>query len=44
MAGFVILAAILLKMGGDGFLWFLLLMFPEASVTDALLMFVLGGL
>ena len=41
-AGPVILAAILLKMGGYGFLRFLLPMFPEASVTYAPLMFVLG--
>ncbi len=41
-AGSVILAAILLKMGGYGFLRFLLPMFPEASVTYAPLMFALG--
>ncbi len=41
-AGSVILAAILLKMGGYGFLRFLLPMFPAASVTYAPLMFVLG--
>ncbi len=41
-AGSVILAAILLKMGGYGFLRFLLPMFPAASVSYAPLMFVLG--
>ena len=41
-AGSVILAAILLKMGGYGFLRFSLPMFPEASVTYAPLMFTLG--
>jgi NADH-quinone oxidoreductase subunit M len=41
-AGSVILAAILLKMGGYGFLRFLLPMFPAASVAYAPLMFVLG--
>ena len=41
-AGSVVLAAILLKMGGYGFLRFLLPMFPAASVTYAPLMFVLG--
>ncbi len=41
-AGSVLLAAILLKMGGYGFIRFLLPMFPEASVTYAPLMFVLG--
>ncbi len=41
-AGSVILAAILLKMGGYGFLRFLLPMFPQASVSYAPLMFVLG--
>ena len=41
-AGSVILAAILLKMGGYGFLRFLLPMFPEASVSYQPLMFVLG--
>ena len=41
-AGSVILAAILLKMGGYGFLRFLLPMFPAASVTYAPLMFALG--
>jgi NADH-quinone oxidoreductase subunit M len=41
-AGSVILAAILLKMGGYGFLRFSLPMFPDASVTYAPLMFVLG--
>ncbi|MGO9545117.1 MAG: NADH-quinone oxidoreductase subunit M [Rhodomicrobium sp.] len=41
-AGSVILAAILLKMGGYGFLRFLLPMFPDASVTFAPLMYVLG--
>ncbi len=41
-AGSVILAAILLKMGGYGFLRFSLPMFPEASVTYAPLMYVLG--
>jgi NADH-quinone oxidoreductase subunit M len=41
-AGSVILAAILLKMGGYGFLRFLLPMFPAASVSYAPLMYVLG--
>jgi NADH-quinone oxidoreductase subunit M len=41
-AGSVILAAILLKMGGYGFLRFLLPMFPQASVEFAPLMYVLG--
>ena len=41
-AGSVVLAAILLKMGGYGFIRFLLPMFPAASVTYAPLMFVLG--
>jgi NADH-quinone oxidoreductase subunit M len=41
-AGSVVLAAILLKMGGYGFLRFLLPMFPAASVSYAPLMFVLG--
>ncbi len=41
-AGSVILAAILLKMGGYGFLRFSLPMFPEASVSYAPLMFTLG--
>jgi NADH-quinone oxidoreductase subunit M len=41
-AGSVILAAILLKMGGYGFLRFLIPMFPAASVSYAPLMFVLG--
>jgi NADH-quinone oxidoreductase subunit M len=41
-AGSVILAAILLKMGGYGFLRFSVAMFPEASVTYAPLMYVLG--
>jgi NADH-quinone oxidoreductase subunit M len=41
-AGSVILAAILLKMGGYGFLRFSLPMFPEASVSYAPLMFFLG--
>ena len=41
-AGSVILAAILLKMGGYGFLRFSLPMFPDASVTYAPLMFALG--
>jgi NADH-quinone oxidoreductase subunit M len=41
-AGSVILAAILLKMGGYGFLRFLLPMFPAASVSYAPLMFTLG--
>jgi NADH-quinone oxidoreductase subunit M len=41
-AGSVILAAILLKMGGYGFLRFSLPMFPEASVAYAPLMFFLG--
>ena len=40
--GFVILAAILLKMGGYGFLRFSLPMFPEASLAYAPLMFALG--
>jgi NADH-quinone oxidoreductase subunit M len=41
-AGSVILAAILLKMGGYGFLRFSLPMFPAASETFAPLMFVLS--
>jgi NADH-quinone oxidoreductase subunit M len=41
-AGSVILAAILLKMGGYGFLRFLIPMFPQASVSYAPLMFTLG--
>ncbi len=41
-AGSVILAAILLKMGGYGFLRFSLPMFPDASATYAPLMFTLG--
>jgi NADH-quinone oxidoreductase subunit M len=41
-AGSVILAAILLKMGGYGFLRFLIPMFPAASVSYAPLMYVLG--
>jgi NADH-quinone oxidoreductase subunit M len=41
-AGSVVLAAILLKMGGYGFLRFLLPMFPAASVSYAPLMYVLG--
>ncbi len=41
-AGSVVLAAILLKMGGYGFIRFLLPMFPAASVTFAPLMFALG--
>jgi NADH-quinone oxidoreductase subunit M len=41
-AGSVVLAAILLKMGGYGFIRFLLPMFPAASVTYAPLMFALG--
>ncbi len=41
-AGSVILAAVLLKMGGYGFLRFSLPMFPEASVSYAPLMFTLG--
>jgi NADH-quinone oxidoreductase subunit M len=41
-AGSVILAAILLKMGGYGFLRFLLPMFPDASAQYAGLMFALG--
>jgi NADH-quinone oxidoreductase subunit M len=41
-AGSVILAAILLKMGGYGFLRFSLPMFPAASASYASLMFVLG--
>ncbi len=43
-AGSVVLAAILLKMGGYGFLRFLLPMFPAASVSYAPLMFTLGVL
>ncbi len=41
-AGSVILAAILLKMGGYGFLRFSLPMFPDASLAYAPLMFTLG--
>lgn len=41
-AGSVILAAILLKMGGYGFLRFSLPMFPDASQAYAPLMFALG--
>ncbi len=41
-AGSLILAAILLKMGGYGFLRFLLPMFPDASTTYAPLMLTLG--
>jgi NADH-quinone oxidoreductase subunit M len=41
-AGSVILAAILLKMGGYGFLRFSLPMFPEASVAFAPLVFTLS--
>ena len=41
-AGSVVLAAILLKMGGYGFIRFLLPMFPAASVTYAPLMYALG--
>jgi NADH-quinone oxidoreductase subunit M len=41
-AGSVILAAILLKMGGYGFLRFSLPMFPEASVDFAPLIFALS--
>ena len=41
-AGSVILAAILLKMGGYGFIRFLLPMFPDASIAYAPLMFTLG--
>ena len=41
-AGSVILAAILLKMGGYGFLQFSLPMFPDASLAYAPLMFTLG--
>ncbi|MGB9163552.1 MAG: NADH-quinone oxidoreductase subunit M, partial [Rhodomicrobium sp.] len=41
-AGSVILAAILLKMGGYGFLRFSLPMFPDASLAYAPLMFALG--
>ncbi len=41
-AGSVILAGILLKMGGYGFLRFSLPMFPEASVTFAPLVFALS--
>ena len=41
-AGSVVLAAILLKMGGYGFLRFSVPMFPEASVAYAPLMYVLG--
>ncbi len=41
-AGSVILAAILLKMGGYGFLRFLIPMFPQASASYAPLMFTLG--
>src|SRR3954462_10030787 len=41
-AGSVILAAILLKMGGYGFLRFSLPMFPDASVTFAPLVFALS--
>jgi NADH-quinone oxidoreductase subunit M len=42
-AGSVILAAILLKMGGYGFLRFSLPMFPEASAYFAPMMFWLGA-
>jgi NADH-quinone oxidoreductase subunit M len=41
-AGSVILAAILLKMGGYGFIRFSLAMFPEASVTFAPLVYALS--
>jgi NADH-quinone oxidoreductase subunit M len=41
-AGSVILAGILLKMGGYGFLRFSLPMFPDASVTFAPMMFALS--
>jgi NADH-quinone oxidoreductase subunit M len=43
-AGSVILAAILLKMGGYGFLRFSLPMFPVASAEFAPLVFVLSGI
>jgi len=42
-AGSVVLAAILLKMGGYGFIRFSLPMFPDASVQFAPLMFTLGA-
>src|SRR5690606_27379250 len=41
-AGSVILAAILLKLGGYGFIRFSLAMFPDASVTFAPLVFTLS--
>jgi NADH-quinone oxidoreductase subunit M len=40
----VILAGVLLKMGGYGFVRFSLPMFPEASAQFIPLMFVLSGL
>jgi NADH-quinone oxidoreductase subunit M len=43
-AGSVILAAVLLKMGGYGFLRFSLPMFPNASADFAPLVFVLSGI
>ncbi len=43
-AGSVILAGVLLKLGGYGFIRFSLPMFPEASAEFVPLMFVLGGI
>jgi NADH-quinone oxidoreductase subunit M len=43
-AGSVILAGVLLKMGGYGFIRFSLPMFPEASATFLPLVFVLSGI
>lgn len=43
-AGSVILAGVLLKMGGYGFIRFSLPMFPDASATFVPFVFVLGGI